>query len=222
MRHRLPGALAALLLLPAVAAADAVIYDNGAPSASNGIEVTIRILAEDVVLDEAATVTGVRFWAIADLGAWSGTIDYFFFGSDGIVPTEVPFASGAAQDIEVVADGDRDRYTFALETPVELQAGTVYWLGLHMDDDFDENTNCCVFWSTLEEGVAVGSGAASARFGFVQNWRLTSNHHAFQLLPEPGGVASGGAGIVTLAALLARRNRRGRRRAASARGARGA
>lgn len=207
MRHGLPGALAALLLLPAVAAGDGVIYDNGAPSDRGGIEVTIRVLAEDVILDEDATVTGVRFWGAEDLNAWSGTIEYFFFGNDGVVPTEAPFASGTAQDIEVVADGDSNRYTFALETPVELQAGTVHWLGLHMDDDFQVDTNCCVFWTQLDEGVEVGSGAATADYGFFSNWGLTPGHQAFQLLPEPGGGVSAGVGFATLATLLARRER---------------
>ncbi len=208
MRRRFLYALAALLLLPAEGARSGVIYDNGAPSERGGIEVTIRVLAEDVVLEEDATVTGVRLWATEDLGAWSGTIEYFFFESDGIVPTENAFASGIAQDIEVVGAGDSDRYTFGLEAPVALQAGTVYWLGLHMDDDFQEETSCCVFWTQLAEGAEVGSGAATADFGFFGNWGITPSHHAFQLLPEPGGFASRAAGFVTLAALVARRTRR--------------
>ncbi len=184
-----------------------VLYDNGAPG-SGGIEVTIRVLAEDVVLGENATVERVRIWAIEDLDAWSGTIEYFFFDDDGGAPADSAFASGLGQTISVVGN----QYTFGLETPVALQAGVTYWVGIHMDDDYDDGTDCCVFWSTLAGGAQMGSGAASATAGFFDNWGITPNHHAFQLLPEPGSAAAGMAALL-LVAVIRRGGATGRRRA---------
>lgn len=92
----------------------------------------------------------------------------------------------------------------------ELDAGVVYWLGLHMDDDFDDGTSCCVFWTQLASGAEVGSGAASATAGFFTNWGVTPNHHAFQLLPEPGESALTAAVLAALGALAARTRRRRR------------
>ena len=203
--RRLASTLAfAALALASTASAQEVIFDNGPPTPDrNGIEVTIRVLAEDVMLSEPASVERVRLWVTEDLNAWSGTIEYFFFASAGTVPTETPLASGDGQNIQVVDD----QYTFELETPVALDADVPYWIGIHMDADFDEATSCCVFWKLLDQGAQNGSSAASAEGGDFSDWGLPPNHHAFQLLPEPGVVRGVLPGLGALVLLRGRRRR---------------
>ena len=191
------------LLMANPASSQEVIFDHGPPRASGGgVEVTIRVLAEDVLLSQAEEAGGARVWVVGDPNAWSGTLEYFFFDADGNLPATVPFAAGTGQNVQIVGN----EYTFEFEESVLLDANTPYWFGLHMDADFDVNTDCCLFWSLLEQGVQIGSSAASAEAGDFDNWGLTPNHHAFQLLPEPS-LASGL--LAGLFCLIARPRRRG-------------
>jgi hypothetical protein len=216
-RARAPLVLGALLaLLPAPArAGGALLFDGGAPEGNgNGIETTIRVLANDFVLAETANVTSVELWALTP-DTWDGTVAYYLFENAGTVPSNAPLAAGDGANVTQVATGvTAGSYTeylfrFDLEAPLPLAAGPRYWFGLHLKQTFADDGNYA-YWSTTTADF--GETSRSAEGGDFGSWGIPPDDEAFRLygvLPEPAAALQALAGI---AALLACRGRgRGRR-----------
>lgn len=142
-RAYVPLVFGALALLPAPAPAGIpLLFDGGASEGNgNGIEATIRVLANDFVLTQAGSVETVEFWALTP-DTWDGTVEYFFFDDAGNVPANVPFASGDGAGVSGVPTGATAGpyveylFRFDLESPLPLDAGPRYWFGLHLKQSF--------------------------------------------------------------------------------------
>lgn len=198
-----PLVLAALALLPTpVRAGIPILFDGGAPEGNgNGIETTIRVLANDFVLAQSGTVERVQFWATAPL-SWDGTIEYSFFESTGNLPANVPLVSGDGVNISQAPSGvaGESIFFFSLETPLPLAAGPRYWFGLHLKQSFADDGNYS-FWSTTTADVGLTS--ASAEGGNFDAWGSAPDDEAFVLygtVPEPGAPLQALAGLAVLVA----------------------
>jgi hypothetical protein len=211
-----PGRAGARIVLGALALASSpafagipLLFDGGASEGNgNGIETTIRVLANDFVLPQAGSVETVEFWATAS--TWDGTLEYFFFEDAGNLPAAVPFASGDGVDVRQTPTGGPGEFVFFfdLETPLPLAAGPRYWLGLHLKASFADDGNH-TFWSTTTADFGLTS--ASAEGGDFGAWGLAPDDEAFRLygtVPEPAAALQALAGAVTLVAANRSRRRR--------------
>ena len=189
------------VLVPGIAAGGSVnvIFANG-PPLGGGIEVTIRVIAEDFEFAgaETVTVTGARFWASGD---WDGTLEYLFFENGDRRPAVTPFASGDGMNVSrTPLAGGFEEFVFDLETPLMLAPGQTFWFGLHLNSEFDPNIGGNMFWNQTAEGFGFSSRTAEA--GDFRSWGFAPSHHAFQLIgvPEPARILQQVAalGVVTL------------------------
>lgn len=150
---------------------DNVIFDNGSPDLLVSWEFTQWVLAEDFVLDEDYILTDFHFTTV-EIGEWDGTVQYFLFFDDGGKPASSPFVSGTVLEADLVREpidpvfNQKFAYWVDLETPVELDAHTTYWFGLHMASDYDNRDN--IFWQATSSEI--GSFAHESHLGTFDNW----------------------------------------------------
>ncbi len=113
-----------------------LIYDNGAPNWLDGNEMTQWIQAEDFTLTGAATIVGVRFWAISNVGdAWAGSAWYQFYSNSGGVPGALLASGSFVPTFASITCGFSGCFQldFDLGAGLPLGPGT-YFLGLHNGD----------------------------------------------------------------------------------------
>jgi hypothetical protein len=198
LRSLLP--LAAALSLFAAPRAEAVLlFDGGSSDGVNGIEVTIRVLANDFQLPQRSTVDAVEIEAQAG-AEWDGTLEYFFFENDGSVPAETPIATGLGTNVTTMPNGFAGQliYHFDLASPVVLESGQTYWFGLHMKQSYADDGNYS-FWSTTS--LDFGETSRSAEGGNFGNWAIPPDDEAFRLygeVPEPAQALLVVAGALSL------------------------
>jgi len=158
---------------------DDIIFDNGgdpvdiAPPAHN---IFNFVAAEDFIIDFDFEITDVHFVSV-DLTPddFETEYGYFVFTDGGGEPGDV-IASGVAQNVEL---GDRSENTrfvsFDLEAPVQLEANTIFWLGLE-----SLGTASAVGWVFGTEGF--GSQTLQSAFGTFDNWGNFNSNHAWFLI----------------------------------------
>jgi hypothetical protein len=209
--------VAALAMLVGGRAQAIVVFDNGAPNGTNGLEMTRWVQADDFTLAAPSNLRGVHFWTLENTSPpapWDGTLQWHIFADAGGVPAAAPLHSGVAINIVKTATGvtiplrTEYEYLFDFDSPVLLAGGTTFWLALHANADFSLDN---IYW----ERTAGGSGAvaASSDGGTFDNWETfpdpTPAQLAFLLLadplPEPGTMLLLGAGMIGLGAFTRRR-----------------
>jgi hypothetical protein len=172
------------LPLAANAASDPVIYDNGEPRFTGGIVMSNdRLPADDFNVDSATigspayVLTDAHFVASersAGSTGWDGRIRWYVFSGDPLSPTPGELiAAGEGVNIQrefvrnLSSLVDEYQYSFDLDSPLALEADSVYWLALNMGP-----TNSDITWRT------------AAAFGDVQG--NTSVLGSVSSLPDPG------------------------------------
>jgi hypothetical protein len=207
MRGPAPLFLAAFLsLLVAPRAGAVLLFDGGASDGGgNGIEVTIRVLANDFELAERSAVESVEVFALTDDG-WDGTLEYFFFEPAGNLPAATPIVTGVGTNVVATPTGvtsgpyAESVYRFDLATPLVLEAGQKYWFGLHLKQSFADDGNYA-YWSTTS--LDFGETSRSAEGGDFGDWGIPPDDEAFRLygvVPEPAPPMLALAGALALVA----------------------
>ncbi|MGV3708260.1 MAG: PEP-CTERM sorting domain-containing protein [Gemmatimonas sp.] len=196
--------------------ADAQIFDNGAPNATDGWNLSGMTSAEDFTLAQDYTVTGIRFWAFSLFGPsqYSGSITWGIYSDNVGLPGSMLF-SGTASPIGVnqgplAFGGGFDQYQFDIATNFNLSAGS-YWVSLYNGPFTGANY---FYWQTTAPNASSNvRGDLDPSDG---NWEYTAqNDYAFQLfgqatptsvVPEPTTYVLLATGLVAIG--LARRCRR--------------
>jgi hypothetical protein len=159
-------------------------YSNGAgPDYANGNEMTQWAQAEDFVTGADSTISRVGY-SVLDLNNnglanWDGTIQYIIFEGDPNLGNIVGSGDGqkavAAFD-QNAAGWDFYDVCFDLESPVDVNGGTTYWLALHMGQDFVFDGH---YWSTqFANGT---SPAVESNGSFNGPWNSNGLEHYFTL-----------------------------------------
>ena len=167
---------------------DDVIFDNGGdPVGETGHTMDTFVPAEDFILDNDFVMTDVHF-VVIDVTPEDFQTEYeYFIFSDGAGEPGDLIASGDAINLVL---GDRSDFTrfvwFDLEEPVELEADTIYWLGLHAISD----TSSGIGWVFGSEGF--GSQTLQSEGGTFDNWTNFNSVHAWFLITGHPPDAVGG------------------------------
>lgn len=149
-----------------------VIFNGGDPDLVNGWSVSSpTVPADDFVLSSDQVVTDIHFWTL-EIDTPGRTVEYFFFEDVAGSPSDTPFASGTGILIDRV-DTNRDafgldevEYWVDLDTPLTLDGGTTYWLGLSL-------SGSSVFWETSDSGF--GNIACISGGGSFNDWVCTQS-----------------------------------------------
>ena len=144
--NRLLAGILALILIAGVAQSSEadpgdIIFENGNTAGNFGFEIDRFMIIEDFMLDEDATLTDVHFVMIlSGVTSFDIPIDYKIIadtGSSSPDPSSI-IASGNAANVVVteLTPSTRFEVDFDLATPVTLNAGVRYWLGLHVGSNY--------------------------------------------------------------------------------------
>jgi hypothetical protein len=214
------------LIRPANSSCQTVVYNNGSPTYTYGIEISGLQEADDFVINSQTQILGVRFWTIegypfrANAKTFDGHLDYWIYDSLNNKPGANILATGVGQSIERIAEGKKldiaseplngYQYTFYFQTPFTALPGTQYFLGLHLLNSYPVPYGE-MYWSTAPGPIPFAPSYQYAGFNqWIDNSQTISGtygsgHLAFQLIvPEPSTLA-----LLTLGAigLLAVRRR---------------
>lgn len=202
--------MAAVGALAFTGAASAQLYDNGGPNFQNGNEMTNWVQAEDFVLGSPGIAGGASFnlLTFGGLGSWDGsTGQWQIYGDAGGNPDAGnQIAGGAMQGVSVNGLGNQNGFdffdvSFGFGQNVHLDAGSKYWLALHLTNDYQNRYD--LYWGTTDfNGTQTGH---ESQFGTLDNWADNGQEHSFVLNGVP---APGAAGLLGLAGLVAGRRRR--------------
>ena len=170
---------------------DDEIFNNGEPMNTVVFFADTFVPADDFNVTEDTILTDMHFWT-QESGPWDGTLEYFIFLDESGDPGEL-IASGNGTNVEKEDtgfdgfSGDRFVYWFDFEDPIPLEAGEIYWVGLHLDSDFDP-PGSVIDW----EGTCAfcGGNAANSMGGTFDNWNHPlESELAFILTGHPPIVA---------------------------------
>lgn len=189
--------LATLLSGGAVLRAE-LVYSNAPPSMTGGgLDLGGFVGAESFLLTHAVSIRAAVFYTDEYSPGWDGTLNYFFFDSNGAFPAAAPLPGGQGSNPAYrktfLTGGPTTwstvRYEFDLSTPLMLAPGT-YWLGIQLDKEFD---GIGLTWvRTITPDAQLSAGARRGDFG---EWLLQNSQLALALsdtpvvIPEPNASA---------------------------------
>ncbi len=200
------------------AAQAALIWDNGAPSATNlgGSNMSDTKQAQDFILTSATTLSGVRFWNLELIPAdYVGSIFYQIFTNAAGIPSNTVVASGTVVPTRVAAGAANSVLGYSpfqndFAITANLAAGT-YWLSLH-NGALGSTAFTDFYWTWTDTGVANNTGTNLGReMGLdpVTGWTTNDQEMAFNIfgdaggptVPEPATFAFAAAGLIAVGLL---------------------
>lgn len=185
-----------------------LIYDNGAPDARTGYEMTAWIQAEDFTLAAPVSLTDVRFWAFDEIGdeGYQGSIVWTIYADNSGQPGSILYRDSVipARNYDHPTPWDDSyRYDFSVGS-LYLGTGT-YWLGLH-NGPLTTTTIENFYWETTGSNLTTIGKADPQPFD-SGGWENSYDQYAFQLysIPAPGAVLLGSIGVAFVGWLRRRR-----------------
>lgn len=187
------------------AAQAALVYDNGAPNAANGVEMTHWIEADDFSLGLPTAITDIRFWALSGSN-YAGSVVWSVYADNGGMPGTL-LDRGSAAPVGVFHHatpwGDSHQYDFSVGS-VSLGAGT-YWLGLH-NGPLTSTVHSSFYWEIANSNstsyvhldeAPFDDGSWYDGYAFQQAFMLFGNPTG-STVPAPGAILLGtlGTGLV--------------------------
>jgi hypothetical protein len=205
MEKRILRLIVCVLLFMAKRADGAFVYTSGTPDPTGSdLNSFSGVAAESFSLSVTTTIRGVRFYTHEASLAWDGTLDYFFFGHNAPFPGSHVLSSGhnPAYTKTFIIDGGSTaasivEYNFDPIIPITLGPGT-YWLGLHLQDDFDCCDGAANWLATTTPNAQISAFAPNGDFN---GWQLQGLQLAFALSDAPlvnVAISDGGTSLVML------------------------
>ncbi|CAN7679551.1 PEP-CTERM sorting domain-containing protein [Pseudorhodoferax sp. LjRoot39] len=216
-------ALAATFVLGSASAG--VVWNTG-PEIGIANYATYRLLADDFSFSKATTVTGAELSVIGinNFSRWDGTVEYYIFTDNAGRPGTAAL-HGKGQNISITEGGfywpglgTSKRLSFDFESSLSALASTTYWLGIHLQKDYEVSFNDSGYLNALwmYSSYDVGN-AATAHLGDQSAWAdyVPTGTFSFSLrdneisaVPEPSPVTLIGAGLAGLLWMRRRKDTR--------------
>ena len=203
--------------LAAVAAASfvlsahsALVFDNGGPNQTYGVNMSANWVAEDFTLLANTTITNIRFWSIQSAaGDYSGSLSVAIYADvGGAIGGLVTSLSGVLAETAtgLFAGPGYGEYVFDVPGSITLSAGN-YWLALLDGLTPNPGNPSEILWET----TTVGLGSTAQYFdGPLETWVDTGSNLAFRIdgreaapPPPPNGVPAPNTLALLFASVLA-------------------
>lgn len=183
-----------------------IIYDNGGASIGDGgNETTQWVQADDFNIASGGMVTGAGIYIGGSGGdpfsVWDGTLEYFLFSDAGVTPGSL-ITSGNGINVSTsdtgiswCCSGNAWLFEFDFESGFTAAAGTDYWLGVHLSNNYDRDE---LYW--ISQAGSSGDQSESS-LGTFDNWGIGRLDRAYYLtgsaasVPEPASLVLLGLGL---------------------------
>lgn len=124
------------------------IFDTG-PMTSDGIAnfATYRLMADDFSFNSQFNLTGatLQVIGIGNFSSWDGTAEYYIFSDEAGKPGQI-LTQGYGKNFNITDTnlsfynwGSVKSLAFNFDSVISINAGTVYWLGMHLSQTYDSN-----------------------------------------------------------------------------------
>ena len=201
--------LAAAAVSFAMNAHSALVFDNGAPNQTYGVNMSGNWVAEDFTLAANITITNIRFWSIQSSASdYSGSLSLAIYAdAGGTIGGLVTSLSGALAETStgLSTSFGYGEYVFDIPGSIALSAGN-YWLALLDGLSPSPVTPSEILWETTTVGLG-----STAQYLDGQTWVDSGLNLAFRIdgreatppPPPPNGVPAPNTLALLFASVLA-------------------